>query len=97
MEKDLDLKEFGRLCSNIGKPKEFIKLARYTDQLLGQAIIQFDTPQDKRYFANVFRAVFPDYIVQEMSKILKIFVISINGEEKEMDWKDYMMKTFKET
>ena len=35
LEKDLDVKEFGRLCSNIGKPKEFIKLARYTDLLLG--------------------------------------------------------------
>jgi hypothetical protein len=32
-----------------------------------------------------------------MSKILKIFVISLNGEEKEMDWKEFMMKTFKET
>ena len=44
LEKDLDLKEFARLCQNIGKPKEFIKLARYTDLLLGQMIVQFDNP-----------------------------------------------------
>jgi len=35
LEKDLDMKEFVRLCSNIGKPKEFIKLARYTELMLG--------------------------------------------------------------
>ena len=46
---------------------------------------------------NVFRTVFPDFIAQEMSKVLKIFIISFQGEENEMDWKDYMMKTFRET
>ncbi len=35
LEKDLDMKEFVRLCSNIGKPKEFIKLARYTELMPG--------------------------------------------------------------
>ncbi len=35
LEKDLDMKEFARLCSNIGKPKEFYKLARYTEFLMG--------------------------------------------------------------
>lgn len=76
LEKDLDMKEFIKLCSNIGKPKDFIKLARYTELMFGQVIVTFDNVQDKRYFINVFRIVFPDFIVLEVSKIVKLFCIS---------------------
>lgn len=70
------MKEFTKLCSNIGKPKEFYKLARFTELMRSQVIILFDSPQDKRYFMKVFGIVFPDFITQEISKIIKLFCIS---------------------
>lgn len=76
LERELDVKEFTKLCSNIGKPKEFFKLARYNELMKGQILITFDSISDKRYFINVFRIVYPDYITQELSKIVKFFCIS---------------------
>lgn len=46
---------------------------------------------------NVFRIVYSDYITQELSKIVKIFCISLFQEEKEIDWKDFFIRAFKET
>jgi len=92
LEKDLDMKEFVKLCQNIGKPKEFIKLARYTELMLGQVIVTFDSVPDKRYFMNVFRIIFPDFLVQEVSKIIKAICVTAFEEEKEMDWKDFMLR-----
>eukprot|EP00347_Sterkiella_histriomuscorum_P018016 403347107 len=97
LERELDMKEFTKLCSNIGKPKEFYKLARHTELMKAQVLIVFDSVQDKRYFMNVFRIVYPDYIAQELSKIVKIFCISLFQEEMEIDWKDFFVRGFKET
>jgi len=35
LERELDMKEFIKLCSNVGKPKEFFKLARYSELMKG--------------------------------------------------------------
>ena len=97
LEKNLDLSEFKKICANIGKPKQFYSLARYSEQMGKQVIIGFDNPQDKKYFANLFRIVFPDFIIQEMSKVIKLFCMSMDANDSDLDWKDFFMRKFKET
>ncbi|CDW88387.1 UNKNOWN [Stylonychia lemnae] len=97
LDRELDMKEFAKLCSNVGKPKEFFKLARYSELMKGQVLITFDSVQDKRYFMNVMRIVYPDFLSQELSKIVKFFCMSQFQEEKEIDWKDFFIRAFKET
>lgn len=75
---NLHFEEFKKVVSHIGKPKSFVQLARTTETLLKSVLIGFDSVQDKRYFMNVFKIVFPDFIVQELSKVLKIFVMNLN-------------------
>ena len=46
---------------------------------------------------HVFRIIFPDFLVQEVSKIIKAICVTAFEEEKEIDWKDFMMRQFRET
>lgn len=45
---------------------------------------------------NVFKLVYPEYWVQEISKIVKFFCMSPDGEESNLDWKDFFFKSFKD-
>jgi hypothetical protein len=45
---------------------------------------------------NVFKMIFPDYWVQETSKIVKFFVISKDSAEADTDWKEYFLRRFKD-
>jgi len=76
LEKDLEMKEFQLMCNHLGKPKQFYKLARFSEVWLRQVLIAFDNPQDKKHFLFVFRIVFPDFLVQELSKSVKAFCMT---------------------
>lgn len=45
---------------------------------------------------NVFRLIFPDFIVQEMSKIIKVFCMTPDiSPDTDLDWKDFFVRKFK--
>ena len=82
MDRHVDPLEFKKLLPYLpGKPKTLFSLAKYSDHLLYRSLLVsgFDTPQDKRLFMHVFRMLYPDYWVQETSKILKFFILTPDG------------------
>lgn len=56
----------------------------------------FDSLADKRAFMNTFKLIYPDYWVQETSKIIKFFCLSPDPKDAECDWKEYFMRRFKD-
>ncbi len=49
---------------------------------------------DKRAFMNIFKLMYPEYWVQECSKLVKFFCIS-DHPVTDIDWKDFFQRTFK--
>lgn len=45
---------------------------------------------------SVFRIMFPDFIVQEVSRIVKFLCVTAFEEEKDVNWKDFILGQFKE-
>lgn len=94
MDRNVDPVELKKVCSLMpGKPKLFLSLARYSSTLLKRQVLigGFDTIQDKRVFMNVFKMLFPEYLTQEVSKLIKVFCLRA-PEEIDCDWKDFFLR-----
>lgn len=100
LDRNIDINEFKKLCTILpGKAKQFYNVAKYSDALFKKSVIVggFDNLADKRSFLNVFKLVFPEYWIQETSKILKFFCLTNDESETDCDWKEYFQRRFKDT
>lgn len=92
LDKNADIGEFRKISAIIpGKAKQFYSLARYSDSLLKRQFVVggFDSVPDKRSFINTFKLLYPEYLIQETSKILKFFCMTTVEAETECDWREY--------
>lgn len=92
LDENLELTEFKKLCAYLpGKAKTFLSLARYSDMLMKRQVLigGFDNAADKKAFMNVFKMLYPEYWLQEVSKIVKFFCMSANPIHADCDWKEF--------
>jgi hypothetical protein len=80
LDNQVDIEEFKKICQHMqGKPKTFYKVARGNEiGVFGrQALVGgFDSTQEKRVFLNLFKMLYPDYWVHEVSRYVKFFFIT---------------------
>ena len=97
LDASLDLSEFKKICSLIpGKPKNFHRLSKYSEVLLKRQVLigGFDSITDKKAFLNTFKMIYPDYWIQETSKIVKFFCLSNDPKDSDCDWKEFIQRRF---
>lgn len=98
LDNQLDIEEFKKICQHMqGKPKTFYKVARGNEVgVFGrQALVGgFDSTQEKRVFLNLFKMLYPDYWVHEVSRYVKFFFIT-QEQVPDIDWKEFFARTFK--
>ncbi len=95
--------EFKKICDHIaGKPKTvagqvipYYSIAHYSDYVWNrQALLIFDNLPEKRQFLNLFKLLYPDYWVQEISKTVKFFIMSTDEQDSQSNWKEFFERRY---